>query len=352
MTNTAVTGAPPVEAGTQGQVAVVVPHTHWDREWYAPFETMRFHLVRFLDELVDTLERDPALPAFLLDGQAVILDDYLEIRRSQRDRVGALVRSGRLRPGPFYVQPDEFHASGEALVRNLLIGCQVSREFGWVTREGYLPDTFGHVHQLPQILRGFGIEIFYAMRGLGLDIEETGSEFWWEAPDGSRVLVEWLSESYSNAAVLTADAGVMPLHHGALVRYDSLTELLQRLGERSRTGVLLLLNGGDHLRVQHDVPEMVRSLDAAVGAQLRLGGLEEFHQLVDERPPPERVETGEFRYGSRHDVFDGIGSTRTPMKRTAEQTEAHLVGVAERLDALASLADGRFLPGRAALRLA
>ena len=322
-------------------VAVVVPHTHWDREWYAPFETMRFHLVRFLDELVEALEQEPDLPVFLLDGQAVVLEDYLAVRRGMRDRVTALVTAGRLRPGPFYVQPDELHVSGEAIVRNLLQGIAVSREFGWVMREGYLPDTFGHVAQLPQVLRGFGIPTFYAMRGFGSDVSATGSELQWEAPDGSRVLVHWLTESYSNAAVLTADPETTWLHHGALVRYDSLPELLGRLQERSRTGVLLLLNGGDHLRVQDGLPGMVGSLDSRVAVDLQLGGLEEFSALTRARPAPEAVLRGELRHGVRHDVFDGIGSTRTPMKRVNEQVDAHLTGTAERLDALAYLVDGR-----------
>ncbi|MDE1675318.1 alpha-mannosidase [Nocardia gipuzkoensis] len=323
-----------------GQVAVVVPHTHWDREWYAPFETMRFHLIRFLDELIETMENDPDLPVFLLDGQSVIIEDYLEIRRSQRDRVMALVAQGRLRLGPFYVQPDEFHVSGEAIVRNLLVGCEVAESFGRVMREGYLPDTFGHVHQLPQILRGFDIVTFYAMRGFGLDIEEAGSEFFWQAPDGSRVFTTWLSESYSNAAVLSPDAKTMSLHHGTLVRYDSLTELLDRLAQHSRTGVLLLLNGGDHLRVQADAPTAVAALNAESDIKLQLGGLEEYHELTLARPPQIMVE-GELRSGRRHDVFDGIGSTRTPLKGVNEQIESLLCGVAERLDALAMGVDGR-----------
>lgn len=328
------------EPAWTGAVAVVVPHTHWDREWYAPFETMRFQLVRFFDQLVETLESEPSIPAFVLDGQAVIVEDYLEIRPSQRPRVAALVAAGRLRPGPFYVQPDEFHVSGEAIVRNLVQGIAASGELGWVMREGYLPDTFGHVAQLPQILRGFGIETFYAMRGFGQDASALGSEFWWEAPDGSRVLVEWLTESYSNAAVLTPDPEGTSLHHGALVQYDSLPELLGRLDERSRTGVLLLLNGGDHLRVQRDLPAIVRSLDRGVDVDLQLGGLEEFHALTAARPAPSAVVRGELRHGGRVDVFDGIGSTRTPMKSVNDHVEAHLAGVAERLDALAWLVDG------------
>ena len=332
---------PAEPARTTGVTAVVVPHTHWDREWYAPFETMRFHLVRFFDELLDVMESDPDLPVFLLDGQAVILEDYLEVRRDQRARVERLVSSGRLRPGPGYVQPDEFHVSGEALVRNLLIGCRVAAGFGWVVREGYMPDTFGHVHQLPQILRGFGIDTFYAMRGFREDADTFGSQFWWEGPDGSRVLTEWLTESYSNAAVLAAEPDRMLLHHGAVVRYDSLTELLGRMGPRAATRVLLLLNGGDHLRVQRNVPAMVAALDAGVDATIRLGGLEDFHELVAAGPLPETVVRGELRSGRFHAVFDGIGSTRTPLKALNERTEAHLTGVAERLDALATLVDGR-----------
>ncbi len=337
--------AGPERFASPDPVAVVVPHTHWDREWYSPFETMRFALVQFLDELIEVLESDPELPAFLLDGQAVMLEDYTEIRRGRRDRLAALVAAGRLRPGPFYVQPDEFHVSGESLVRNLLIGCQVSREYGYVMREGYLPDTFGHVHQLPQILQGFGIETFYAMRGFGEEVDATGTEFTWRAPDGSRVRAHWLAESYSNAAVLTGDPETLSLHHGVLVGYDRLAELLQRLEARSRTGVLLLLNGGDHLRVQKGVPAMVRSLDEVQkkdeGPRLRLGGLEEYHRLTAERPAPEAEISGEFRRGRSHDVFDGIGSTRTPLKALNEATEAHLSGIAERLEALAALLDGR-----------
>ncbi len=339
--NVAAKALPATGSRKTNDTAIVVPHTHWDREWYAPFQTMRFHLVRFFDELLDAVEADPDLPAFLLDGQSVIIEDYLEVRRDQRERVARLVAAGRLRPGPHYVQPDEFHVSGEALVRNLLIGCQVAGEFGWVTREGYLPDTFGHVHQLPQVLRGFGIETFYAMRGFGEDPEAFGSQFRWQAPDGSTVLVEWLTESYSNAAVLVAEPDRMRLHHGAIVRYDSLPELLGRLGRRAPTGVLLLLNGGDHIRVQADASTLVRSLNAGIPTDLRLGGLEEFHALVAAGPLPETIMHGELRYGRLHAAFDGIGSTRTPMKVLNEHTEAHLSGVAERVDALATLVDGR-----------
>jgi mannosylglycerate hydrolase len=48
---------------------VVVPHSHWDREWYNTFEQFRFYLVRFMDDMIDVLERDIQFHTFLLDGQ-------------------------------------------------------------------------------------------------------------------------------------------------------------------------------------------------------------------------------------------------------------------------------------------
>ena len=103
-----------------GVRAVVVPHTHWDREWYAPFETMRFHLVKFFDELLDVVEADPDLPVFLLDGQSVIIEDYLEVRQDQRARVARLVAAGRLRPGPDYCSS---RTSSTSLVRRWCATC-------------------------------------------------------------------------------------------------------------------------------------------------------------------------------------------------------------------------------------
>ena len=225
-------------------------------------------------------------------------------------------------------------------MRNLLIGCQVAADFGWVTREGYMPDTFGHVHQ---IRRSFGvrIETFYCDAGIQRGSGRFRQPVLVGGPDGSRVLVEWLTESYSNAAVLTSDPDTVSLHHGAIVRYDSLNELLDRVGRRAHGDAVLLLNGGDHTRIQTGLPGMVGSLNASVVPEIRLGGLEDFHELVFAGPLPETVVRGELRYGRLHAAFDGIGSTRTPLKGLNERTEAHLSGIAERMDALATLVDGQ-----------
>ena len=68
---------------------------------------------------------------------------------------------------------------------------------------GYLPDMFGHVAQMPQILRLAGLEHAVVWRGVPAAIDRTA--FWWQAPDGSRVRAEYLYGSYSNGRDLPAD---------------------------------------------------------------------------------------------------------------------------------------------------
>jgi len=129
---------------------LVVPHTHWDREWYVPFEVFRLWLGKTLDDVLDTLERDPSFVSFTLDGQAIVLEDYLDVRPDNEQRLRVLLAAGRLEVGPWYVLADELLVGGESLVRNLLLGRRVCRRFGHEpTDAGYAPDSFGHPAQLP-----------------------------------------------------------------------------------------------------------------------------------------------------------------------------------------------------------
>ena len=169
-----------------GPHLVVVPHTHWDREWHRTHEEFRYRLVGLMDGLLDLLERDTRYRHFTLDGQAVVLDDYLEVRPEARDRIEKLVGAGRLLVGPWYVLPDEWLVSGEALIRNLRLGLARAGALGGAMPIGYVPDQFGHVGQLPQIFAGFGLDSAVLWRGVGREVEET--LFTWEAPDGTRVL--------------------------------------------------------------------------------------------------------------------------------------------------------------------
>jgi mannosylglycerate hydrolase len=196
---------------------IVVAHTHWDREWYWPFEHFRLELARVVDDVIDTLERDPGFTCFTLDGQAIVLEDYLELRPQREHRLRALLAARRIVVGPSYVLPDELLVGGEPLVRNLLLGRSVCQRFGaQPSAVGYMPDSFGHPLQLPQVLAGFGIESFVFSRGLGDELDELGVIFRWRAPDGSEVLAIQQLPAYDNfAAVRDVDDSCIysPLRH-------------------------------------------------------------------------------------------------------------------------------------------
>ena len=178
----------------------LISHTHWDREWYLTFQQFRLKLVHLIDNLLDLLDSDADFKYFMLDGQTIVLDDYLLMRPERADDLRRHIRKGRLLIGPWYILPDEFLVSPEATIRNLLEGERTCRRFGAKMMSGYLPDPFGHIGQMPQILRGFGIESACLWRGLS----DEPCEFWWQASDGSSVLMAYLRESYSNAALLPA----------------------------------------------------------------------------------------------------------------------------------------------------
>ena len=76
--------------------ATMVSETHWDRAWYVPLETFRMRLVRLIDRVIHILDNDPDFKSFMLDGQMIPIEDYLEIRPERRGDLERLVRAGRL----------------------------------------------------------------------------------------------------------------------------------------------------------------------------------------------------------------------------------------------------------------
>ena len=142
----------------------LISHTHWDREWYLTREKSRFMLIQLVDEMLTLLDDQPDY-VFMLDGQTIVLEDYLEIRPEKEREIRVLIKAGRLLVGPWYVLADEFLISGESHIRNYLVGRNLCRKFGGNMNLGYLPDSFGHPEQMPQILKGLGLhEIIFLAR--------------------------------------------------------------------------------------------------------------------------------------------------------------------------------------------
>ncbi|HEV7127207.1 MAG TPA: glycoside hydrolase family 38 C-terminal domain-containing protein, partial [Ktedonobacterales bacterium] len=302
---------------------LIVPHTHWDREWYQTFEQFRMRLVHAVDAVLDVLESDPGFTYFMLDGQTIVLEDYLEVRPEQAERLRRLTRAGRLLVGPWYLQPDEFLVGGESLIRNLHEGTRSAEEYGGAMPVGYVPDIFGHIAQLPQILRGFGLDNAVFWRGVGPEVER--SEFHWAAPDGTTVLVAWLCDAwgYSNARSLPLDAA------GLLDRTERIVPPLLR---RATTNTLLLMNGSDHLEPQAGLPQAIAAANEQLkdaGEELVIGTLPQYLAAIKQANPPLATYTGEMR-GSRYaHLLPGVLSTRMWIKQRNAAVEALLTRWAE-----------------------
>ena len=98
---------------------IIVPETHWDREWYLPFQEFRARLVIMMDKLLKTLNENEKYTNFTLDGQTIPIEDYLEVKPEKENEIKKHVKEGRLSIGPMYILPDEFLISGESIIRNI-----------------------------------------------------------------------------------------------------------------------------------------------------------------------------------------------------------------------------------------
>ncbi|MCB1003795.1 MAG: hypothetical protein KDB35_06380, partial [Acidimicrobiales bacterium] len=310
----------------------IVPHTHWDREWYSPFQTFRLRLVDLLDELLPRLEADPGAAHFLLDGQMAVVDDYLAVRPEAEERLRHLAVSGRLAMGPWYILMDEFLVSGETMVRDLEQGLDRAASFGGAMEVGYLPDMFGHVAQMPQLLAQFGFEHAVVWRGVPAAIGR--SAFWWEAPDGSTVRAEYLPEGYGNGAVLPMEGKELIARLDAFVdRYGARLE-----GADGEPDPILWMNGTDH---QVPMPWLGHVVDEANREQdtyeLRVGSLAEHLAGA----PTEGLPTwrGELRSGAHANLLMGVASNRTDVRRAAATAERALEARCEPLWSLLQPAD-------------
>lgn len=218
------------------QALAVYYHTHWDREWYMPFRAYQVRLAEVVDEILERLESD-ALPCFMLDGQTVVLEDYLELRPENRGRLEALVHAGRLSIGPWFVAPDEFLVSGESLIRNLARGIRTADAWGCRQFTGYLPDTFGHAADMPMLLTKLGIDSAIVWRG----VNPRQSLFWWQSPNGDRVRTLHLTEGYFQMMLDDWELGPEE-------RQTALCNTVARLQAVCPAGAPVLLpQGADHL---------------------------------------------------------------------------------------------------------
>lgn len=314
----------------------VVSHTHWDREWYQDFQGFRVRLVYLMDELLDKLEKDFDYRHFTMDGQTIVLEDYLEIRPEHRERLGVLIRQGKIAIGPWYVMPDEFLVSGESLIRNLLKGTRMSRAWGVEPmKTGYITDIFGHNSQLPQILRGFGIDNAVLFRGFYGDADP--SEIWWEGADGSQVLTLKLDEDRSYGDFfffLRWPFSDRKFQYEREELVERAKEMLAYKEERATTDILLSLDGVDHVEIEPQLPWMLKTLNEAdLGVEFVHSSLECYLEELRSEVGDLRVYRGEQRSpgyrGANNWLLANVLSSRVHLKQNNHLCETLLEKWAE-----------------------
>lgn len=306
----------------------LIPHTHWDREWYLPLGGFRARLIAVLDALLDQLDRDPRIASFLLDGQTILLEDYLAVRPERGETVARLVEAGRLRTGPWYVLADEQIPAGESLVRNLLLGGSTARRFGGSTAILYSPDAFGHPPCLPLLGLEFGIDGAVVWRGVGPEATGGRDLFWWQAADGRRILTYHLPpDGYEIGSNL-------------LVPGDRLGEawrsVAARVLPRATTRHVALFIGADH----HASPPNLGDLPGALATvapecEFHFSCLDEFVRTAEAEAHDLAVLSGEQRWSYGYTwTLQGVHGTRAPLKRRNSAIELLLLRAAEPLAAL------------------
>ena len=320
----------------------LVPHTHWDREWYLPFQVFRLRLVTLIDLLLDRMAEQPTL-TFTLDGQTATVDDYLEIRPERDADIRRAVADGRMALGPWRILMDEFLVSGETLIRNLEMGWRRATELGRAMPVGYLPDMFGHVAQMPQILRRAGIGQAVVWRGVSSAV--TGHRFAWSSPDGSTVRTEYLVRGYGSASHLFV--GGRPAEKIAAYR-----ELWRSVyGDHS----MLAMYGSDHTVPDATLAAVVRAFnDASDHVEVRMETLADYLEgfaaearaiAAGDLPDGVTRWTGELRAATRANLLPNVTSARIDLKIACARAERLLERYAEPLHALHGAAAGLAWPG-------
>lgn len=317
----------------------VISHTHWDREWYQTFQNYRYRLVRAMDNLICGLEQNEEYKVFHLDGQTIVLEDYLEIRPEMEDRLIKLIRDGRIVIGPWYVMPDEFLISGESLIKNLQMGHAICKKYGVPPmKNGYVTDIFGHNSQFPQILNGFDIHSATLYRGIG-DFEKDA--FRWQSPDGSEVIAAKLEaeRSYSNFYFAVRwpyeESGFDEKH-----AVERMKVLVARAREMAASNMVLMMDGVDHGAMEPELPKMLRLFEKEIpDIEFVHTNIEEYFSHLD-KSSLELIQGSLYHVAKRglnNQLLKNVLSSMVHIKQENDKCETYLNTVAESLNAFCEM---------------
>ncbi|WP_334352734.1 glycoside hydrolase family 38 C-terminal domain-containing protein [Companilactobacillus sp. HBUAS56257] len=297
----------------------VFPHTHWDREWYFTTSRSKVYLLKDLMHVIDNLQHNTGYDRFILDGQASLIEDYLEWRPQDKNVIKQLVADKKLIIGPWYTQTDQFVISGESIVRNLQYGMDVCNKLGSYMNVGYVPDSFGQESSMPQIYKGFGIPDTMFWRGVSEEnVDHT--EFVWKGEDGSKVNVYQIPSGY---------------YIGGVVDETQLDKIMQQepfasIVKRATTSHIAFPNGFDQAPARKDLPQMIKKLNAVnKDFHFEVSSIQEYVDAVKSENPKLEEVSGEFTNGKNMRIHKSIYSSRSDLKKLNTKIQYYLVNVME-----------------------
>lgn len=300
------------------QKIFIVPSTHWDREWYLPFQHFRFSLVKMIDQLLDIMENQDFF--FMFDGQTIILEDYLEIRPERKDDILRFINEGKLAVGPLYLLPDEWLISGESIIRNLEISMDLAKELNIPLMEiAYLPDMFGHSRVIPQIMSDLtNFKAIVLWRGVGSDIVTVPFKWKSNPKSLSSMLGIYLPYGYGNAAELPEDKDAFQ---------KTLIEKVSELKQYSPVPIYLLMNGTDHQFANPNLVSLINEVEIE-NSEIKLSLLNDFIsetiKSIKETNYTIPEYAGEFRSSVRAPLLQDTYSTRMWIKQWNQKIEDKL----------------------------
>ena len=301
----------------------VVPHSHWDREWYFTTSRSKVYLMKDLGDVLDTLESDPEFKYFMVDAQGSLLDDYIKWRPQDKERITKLVKMGKLVIGPWYTQTDQLVISGESIVRNMYYGMKRCESFGKYMNVGYVPDSFGQSGNMPQIYREFGIEDTLFWRGVSDDMVEH-TDFNWKGDDGSVVFTTQIPFGYYIGGKIPEE----PKENDEFWE----KECLEKAGGRSATRHIYFPNGFDQAPIRTNLPQLIKERNEKDPEnEYVISCIEDYIKDVkSEKPELEEVQ-GELVIAKHMRIHKSIFSSRSDLKVMNTQIQNYVTNVMEPL---------------------
>ena len=291
----------------------ICPHTHWDREWYKPFEEYRSQLLELMKKVLYYLEHSTNTFKFTFYGQSIILEDVLLIYPNYKNQIQQAVAKKLILFGPWYTQPDQNLVSGESLIRNIQFGIKLATEYtGDYLKIGYEPYMIGHISQLGQIFSIFSIDHLFMWRGVPPSIN--ASEFYWINPSGLKTLVTNLYESYSDGVFLPSTFGDFE---------KEILSIVNRRKDKQISNAILIMNGTDHTFPQLELSELINKTTIS-GLSIKITTFQEYsNQIKKELNHTKRLQeiTGELRDSTNAPVLTGVYSTRLYLKQLNAQIQ-------------------------------